>query len=134
MASIFQLSLSVLLGLALAAYGVFQAVRGYPGSDTWSRLADAMPTLGAVSFFVLAVAFAVGGLMLALFSGRRLRRRWKQRRVTVGVRSDPARSPIYRGHDDREYIEGDFFDDAYRPDHPHHQRNGDAQRAPAAFR
>ena len=123
MTSLFQLFAAVLIGLVLAIYGLLHATHGYPDPGTWSRMAAAMPTLGAVSFFVLGVAIAITGLLLAVFSGRRLRRRWQHHVATATMRRNPTARPSNLHYGPREQEEPEYYEDANRPEYSH-DRNG----------
>ena len=98
MTSIPQCVLSILVGLAIAAYGLAHAVAGYPGPDVFARLAADLPALAAVLAFALAVLAAVVGLVLLIVAARRLRRRWQQARRRV-----PPGPAAGRGYRDNGY-------------------------------
>jgi hypothetical protein len=83
MIAIFQSVLGLLVGLALAVYGIAHTVTHYPGPKAFAELAGSMPSLGAVLFFFLGILASVVGVLLLFSSVRRLRRRWRHvRQVT----------------------------------------------------
>src|SRR3954454_14404975 len=88
MTHLFKYVASLLVGLALAALGLSNAIAGYPGPAVFARLAADLPAIGAAAVFALAVAASAAGVALLAVSARRLRRRWVQARG--GGRGQPA--------------------------------------------
>lgn len=75
---IVQSLLSVLVGFALACYGVAHSVTRFPGPGDFAQLGDNLPALGSVFSFVLGVVAALVGVVVLILSVRLLRRRWRQ--------------------------------------------------------
>ena len=96
MNSIFQSALSILLGLALSLYGLFHAVTRFPGHAAFSQLSGALPSLGAVLFFVLGLLAVAAGVWVLVVSVRRLLRRWRFLREVTARRG-------YVDEDEREW-------------------------------
>jgi hypothetical protein len=102
MTPIVQPIVSLLVGLALSFYGVAHSVARYPGTAAFARLADVLPSLGAVLLFALGLLAALAGLVLLVRSARLLRTRWRQlaaltARQRYGDAEDgPEWGPAYR--------------------------------------
>ena len=109
MGSIVQSLVSVLLGLALAAYGLVHTVTRYPDPVVFAQVASDLPTLGAVLMFGLGVVATVAGVSVLVLSLRRLRRSWRHLRTVTGARSASAS----RGYDPEE-ADGREWAGAYR--------------------
>jgi hypothetical protein len=103
MTSIFRSVVSLLLGLALAAYGLVHTLTRYPAPAVFDRLANDLPGLGAVLVFALGVAATLGGVLVVVLSIRRLRRGWRLLRVITRGGTN-GRGPIARGY---SYPDGD---------------------------
>ena len=88
MIAIFQSVLGLLVGLALAIYGLAHTVTHYPGRPAFAELAGSMPALGAVLFFLLGIVASLVGVLLLVSSVRRLRRRWRYVREVTDRRRD----------------------------------------------
>ena len=74
MTSVFGSVIGLLMGLALAIYGLVHTFTRYPGPEPFAVLAGNMPALIAVLLFALGVVAIVVGLAVLLGSTRRLRR------------------------------------------------------------
>lgn len=95
MSAILQPFLSIVVGLALACYGLIFSITRYPGQAAFDQLASDLPTLGAVLFFISGVAAVLVGLVVLVLSVRRLRARWRHLAVLTNQRA-------YAGADPRE--------------------------------
>jgi len=84
----------LLLGLALAVFGLIQTLSRYPGPVAFEQLAADATALGAVLLFAIGLIAALGGVAVLLLSIRRLRFRWQYLRQLSGSRSygDPRDS------------------------------------------
>ena len=100
MTSIFRSAISLLLGVALAAYGLVHAVTRFPAPAVFDRLADDLPSLGAVFVFVLGIAATFVGILVVVLLIRRLRRGWRHLRAVTAARTSGVngRGPIARGY------------------------------------
>jgi hypothetical protein len=100
MTSIFRSVVSLLLGLALAAYGLVHTLTRYPAPAVFDRLADDLPGIGAVLVFALGVAATLGGVLVVVLSIRRLRRGWRHLRLVTAARANGVngRGPALRGY------------------------------------
>ena len=108
MTSIVQSLVSVLLGLALAAYGLVHTVTRYPDPVVFAQVASDLPTLGAVLMFGLGVVATAAGISVLVLSLRRLRRSWRHLRAVTNSRAVSAT----RGYGDE--AEGPEWAGAYR--------------------
>ena len=91
---------SLLLGLALAVFGLIQTLSRYPGPAPFEQLAADATALGAVLFFAIGLLAAIGGVAVLIFSMRRLRLRWRYLRQLDGRRSygDPRDAEFSGGY------------------------------------
>ena len=64
-----------LIGLALAVFGIYSAVKTYPAPGEFAAWTKAMPMLGAMLAFCLSIAAVVVGLAMLMPALWRLRRR-----------------------------------------------------------
>jgi hypothetical protein len=124
MTSIFRSAVSLLLGLALAAYGLVHTMTRYPPPAVFDRLAGDLPSLAAVLVFALGVAATLGGVLVVVLSLRRLRRGWRHLRAVTAAPTSGlnGRGPIARGYgyppdgedDEIEPDEREWVPSAYR--------------------
>ena len=91
---------SLLLGLALAVFGLIQTLSRYPGPGPFEQLAADATALNAVLLFAVGLIAALGGLAVLIFSIRRLRFRWRYLRHLTGHRSfgDPRDAEFSGGY------------------------------------
>mgnify|MGYP006275913181 FL=1 len=75
---IFQPTLSLLIGLAMAVYGLIHAATHLPAGDDLRTLWASMPAAGAFGLFLLGVIAVVCGVALLVAGGQTLRRRVRQ--------------------------------------------------------
>jgi len=98
--------LSLLLGLALAAFGLGHSVGTYPGAGVLSALTAALPALGAALSFAGGLVGSLVGLVLALVAVRRLGRD----RTMPGTRRPDDRRPPAAAADPSPFGGGDPHD------------------------
>lgn len=75
MTRIVQPTVSLLIGLAMAVYGLIHTAGHLPAGDDLRTLWASMPAAGAVGLFVLGVLAVVSGIALLVVGGQTLRRR-----------------------------------------------------------
>ena len=114
MTRIVQPTLSLLIGLAMAVYGLIHPPNHLPAGEHIRTLWASMPAAGAVGLFLLGLAAVITGVALIVTSGQALRRRVRQvdRALGTGHLSDHERDldsapdfdpdtmnhPAYSGH------------------------------------
>ena len=78
MTRIVQPTLSLLIGLAMAVYGLIHAATHLPAGEHIRTLWASMPAAGAVGLFLLGLVAVITGVALIVTSGQALRRRVRQ--------------------------------------------------------
>jgi hypothetical protein len=125
------------LGFALAAFGLFHSVNGYPAPGVFDRFADELPTVTAVASFAVGILAALVGLALLVPSIIRLRVRRPDNRAdpfggagAYDRRNMPASRQVpARREDEFDQDPDGFAGDDYRGGYggPHHE-NGDYEQ------
>ena len=100
MISMFRSITGLLLGLALAIYGIVHICLHYPGSAPFAALAGNLLALSAVLLFALGLLAIVAGVGVAVTSSRRLSRQWRQLKHLTERRREFV-------HDDDDYAMSD---------------------------
>ena len=95
MISLFRSITGLVLGLALAIYGIVHICLHYPGSAPFSALASNLPALSAVLLFVLGLLAITAGVAVTVASSRRLSRQWRQLKYLTERRREFAPDDDY---------------------------------------
>lgn len=103
MTSLFNCILSLLLGVALAAYGLVHSLTRYPAPTAIATLAGSLPAIGSVVLFALGVLATVAGLILLFTSARRLRLVWRHLRRATETRPSAAGGRAHDGYSGNGY-------------------------------
>ncbi len=101
MSQLLQAFLSVLIGVAMAIYGIVHAVTQFPSPVAFASLADNMPAVIAVLLFLLGLVAFIAGIVITILGARNLRRRWYRfnqiaRHAGVQQYDDDGWGPAYR--------------------------------------
>jgi len=88
--------LSLLVGLALSAYGTVHAATHIPASSQLQVFWSAMPSFGSVLLFLIGVLAVVGGIALLASGMNGL----KRRRMQIGRIYGESREPFEDEQDD----------------------------------
>lgn len=95
MTRIVQPTLSLLIGLAMAVYGLIHAATHLPAGEHIRTLWASMPAAGAVGLFLLGLVAVITGVAMIVTSEQALRRRVRQvdRALGAGHVADHERDP-----------------------------------------
>ena len=100
---------SVLIGVAMAAYGLIHAVTRFPESTAFASLLANLPAVTAVVVFLVGVVAVFVGVYLVVTGTRRFRVRWLHFNQFAQHTFDrPGSTPAPGYDDEREW------DHAYR--------------------
>ena len=143
MPELFRHMILNLIGLSLAAFGVYAAVIHYPSTAQWTIWSNAMPALIAMLVFSVSIAAVMVGVVLLLPQLWRLRQSPRRSAAFDPINPydhvPPSRSvPVRDEHDDefdpegRGYFEGEGDGDRYRGNGEY--RDYDDRRRASAFR
>jgi hypothetical protein len=85
-----------LLGLSLVLFGIIHTFTSLPDRTSLTQLVAALPALGSVLLFVLCLGAGVGGVLVTIWSGRRLRYCWRYLRAVRPSLTAPVMIPRSR--------------------------------------
>jgi len=103
MTSLFNCVLSLLLGLALAAYGLVHSLTRYPNPTAIAMLTDSLPAIGLVVLFALGVIATLAGVTLLYTSVRRLRFAWRHLKRATDSRASMVGGRPYDAYSGNGY-------------------------------
>ncbi len=103
MTSLFNCVLSLLLGIALAAYGLVHSLTRYPNPTAVATLTASLPAIGSVVLFALGVVATVAGLTLLFTSSRRLRLAWRHLKRATDSRPSTVGGRAFDGYSGNGY-------------------------------
>lgn len=78
MSHLIQPVTTLLIGIAMAVYGLVHAITQFPDPAAFSSLVANLPAFSAVLLFALGLLALIAGVVLTVIGVRNLRRRWRR--------------------------------------------------------
>lgn len=78
MSTLFQPVTTLLIGIAMAIYGLVHSVSQFPDPVAFTNLVANLPAFSSVLLFVLGLLAFAAGIVLVVLGIRSMRRRWRR--------------------------------------------------------
>ena len=103
MPQFFEPFVHLLIGVAMASFGLIHSARSLPGAEHLHGFWAALPSLGAVGLFGVGVIAVTAGLTLLVRGVQGLRRRARQLNRLYRPADEPAEPRRHHPNYDEEY-------------------------------